>query len=123
SEPCSGNNGPVVRLIRPKTGARFNVKLPIAVTASGKSPVWDITLYDDGHLIRNFYVHDGLPTLRGSMVWFGGHLLRPGKHTLTAKAIDMRNNVSYTSVTIVHAVPKPHKRRRKAHGGSTHKHG
>jgi hypothetical protein len=119
SEPCSGNNGPVVRLIRPKTGARYSFTLPIAVTASGKSPVWDITLYGDGHLIRNFYVHDGLPTLTGSMVWFGAHLLRPGRHKLTAKAIDMRNNVSYTSVTIVHAggARKHHGRRgRRKHG-------
>jgi hypothetical protein len=120
TEPCGGNNGPVVRLIRPKTGVRYTYTLPIAVTASGKSPVWDITLYGDGHLIRNFYVHDGLPTLRGSMVWFGAHLLRPGKHTLTAKAIDMRNNVTYVSVTIVHAAPKPHKRHGKAHGGRKH---
>jgi hypothetical protein len=116
SEPCGGNNGPVVRLIRPKTGARYRFTLPISVTASGKSPVWDITLYGDGHLIRNFYVHDGLPTLRGSMVWFGAHLLGPGRHTLTAKAIDMRNNVSYTSVTIVHAGGARKHHGRRKHG-------
>jgi hypothetical protein len=124
TESCSGNvNGPVVRLIRPKTGVRYSKNLPIAVTASGKSPVWDITLYDDGHLIRNFYVHDGLPTLNGSMVWSGARRLKPGKHKLTAKAIDMRNNVDYTSITIVRAGGKAHKRRGKRRHGSPHKHG
>lgn len=124
SESCSGNaNGPVVRLIRPKTGVRYSNTLPISVTASGKSPVWDITLYDDGHLIRNFYVHDGLPTLNGNMVWSGARRLKPGKHKLTAKAIDVRNNVNYASVTIVRAPAKRHRHRGKAHSGSPHKHG
>lgn len=124
TESCSGNtNGPTVRLIRPKTGVRYSSNLPIAVTASGKSPVWDITLYDDGHLIRNFYVHDGLPTLTGSMIWSGARKLKPGRHQLTAKAIDMRNNVNYASITIVRATSKPHKHRSKGHHGSTHKHG
>jgi hypothetical protein len=123
TEPCTGNaGGPVVRLIRPKTGARYSFTLPISVTASGRSPVWDITLYDDGHLIRNFYVHDGLPTLNGSMVWFGARLLAPGRHTLTAKAIDMRNDVSYASVTIVRTGAQPHRHGRGRHHGFSHKH-
>lgn len=125
SEPCTGNaGGPTVKLIRPKTGVRYSSMLPIAVTASGKSPVWDITLYGDGHLIRNFYVHDGLPTLKGSMVWSGARLLKPGRHTLSAKAIDMRNNTTYTSVTIVRAGAQPHKHGKRHHGrGASHKHG
>jgi hypothetical protein len=124
TESCSGNtNGPVVRLIRPKTGVRYSSNLPIAVTASGKSPVWDITLYEDGHLIRNFYVHDGLPTLKGSMIWSGARKLKPGRHRLTAKAIDMRNNVNYTSITIVRTKPKPRKHRGRPKTGSPHKHG
>lgn len=123
SEPCTGNaGGPTVRLVRPKTGTRYSFTLPIAVTASGKSPVWDITLYGDGRLIRNFYVHDGLPTLSGSMVWSGAHRLKPGRHTLTAKAIDMRNDTSYASITIVKTGPKPRKHRGKRRNRS-HKHG
>jgi hypothetical protein len=123
TEPCTGNaGGPTVRLIRPKTGARYSNTLPISVTASGKSPVWDITLYDDGHLIRNFYIHDGLPTLRGNMVWFGARLLKPGRHTLTAKAIDMRNDASYASVTIVRTAPRQHRHGRGRHRGSSHDH-
>lgn len=127
SEPCATQNGPVVRLIRPKTGVRYTNTLPISVTASGKNPVWDITLYDDGHVIRNFYVHDGLPTLSGSMTWYGARLLKPGRHKLTAKAIDTRNDVTYTSVTIVRAGVKRHHKHHKQHGkrhhGSSHKHG
>ena len=89
TESCSGNtNGPPVRLIRPKTGVRYSSNLPIAVSASGKSPVWDITLYEDGHLIRNFYVHDGLPTLTGSMIWSGARKLKPGRHNLTEPAME-----------------------------------
>ena len=125
SEPCTGTmGGPTVRLIRPKTGVRYSNNLPIAVTASGKSPVWDITLYGDGRLIRNFYVHDGLPTLNGSMIWSGARRLKPGRHTLTAKAIDMRNNVDYASVTIVRKGATPHgKRGKHRRHGVSHKHG
>jgi hypothetical protein len=115
TEKC-GIPGPSVRLLRPKTGTRYTNTLPISVTASGNYPVYLISLYDDGHIIRNFYVHDGLPTLRGHMVWYGARLLKPGKHRLTARAIDMRNNVGTTSITIVRAVAKRHKRHGKHHG-------
>lgn len=112
SEMC-GIPGPAVRLVRPKTGIRYTNTLPISVTASGNYPVYLISLYDDGHIIRSFYVHNGLPTLSGSMVWHGARLLKPGRHRLTAKAIDTRNNVGTTTITIVRAGGKSHKRHRK----------
>jgi hypothetical protein len=115
SEAC-GVPGPTVRLVQPKTGTRYSRTLPITVTASSPSPVYMISLYGDGRLIRNFYVHDGLPTLRGSMVWFGARLLGAGRHRLTARAIDMRNKVGSTTITIVHAVAHRRHRRRRAHG-------
>lgn len=94
--------GPTVKLLRPKTGVRYSGSLPISVTASSRSPVYEISLFWDGHLIRNFYVHDGLPTLSGHMKWFGARFISPGRHRLTATAIDMRNNVGSTSIAIVH---------------------
>jgi len=115
TEEC-GTPAPTVKLLRPRTGVRYASTLPIAVSATGRYPVYMISLYDDGHLIRNFYIHDGLPTLRGSMVWFGARLLRPGRHRLTAKAIDMRNNVGTTTITIIHAIPRRHGKRRHGHG-------
>jgi hypothetical protein len=50
------------------------------------------------------------------MIWYGARLLKPGKHTLTAKAFDERNNTSTTTITIIRAVkPKKHKRFRHSH--------
>jgi hypothetical protein len=99
TEQCGAQQGPAIKLTSPKTGARYTVG------------VYQISLYHDGHLIRSFYVHGGTPTLSGHMVWYGARLLSPGKHMLTAKAIDERNNTSTTSITIVRgANPKKHKK-------------
>jgi hypothetical protein len=113
--------GPAVKLVRPKTGVRYTNTLPISVTASDPYPVYMISLFDDGHIIRNFYIHGGLHTLSGHMVWYGARLLKPGKHRLTAKAIDIRNNVSSTSIVIVRAGKHPGRHRR--HRAGSHKHG
>ncbi len=125
TEPCQNRGGPVVKLVRPKTGARYTNTLPIAVTASDSWGVYEISLYDDGHAIRNFYVHGGAPTLNGHMVWYGARLLKPGRHVLTARAFDERNNSNATSITIVRGVaPKKHAHGRR--GGKRpkpHKHG
>ena len=116
SEECGGQQGPAVKLTSPKTGVRYSNTLPISVTASDSAKVYQISLYEEGHIIRSFFVHGGLTTLSGHMVWYGARLLKPGKHTLTAKAIDERNNTSTTSITIVRmAKPKKHKRHRHKH--------
>ncbi len=116
SEQCGGQQGPTVKLTSPKTGVRYSNTLPISVTASDSAKVYQISLYDEGHIIRSFYVHGGMPTLSGHMVWYGARLLSPGKHTLTAKAFDERNNTSTTSITIVRtAKSKKHKHRRHKH--------
>ncbi len=116
TEACGAQQGPTVKLISPKTGARYSNTLPISVTASDSARVYQISLYDEGHIIRSFYVHGGMPTLSGHMVWYGARLLKPGKHTLTAKAFDERNNTSTTSITIIRtAKPKKHKGRRRKH--------
>jgi hypothetical protein len=116
SEQCGGQQGPSIKLTSPKTGVRYTNTLPISVTASDSARVYQISLYDEGHIIRSFFVHGGMPTLSGHMVWYGARLLKPGKHTLTAKAFDERNNTSTTSITIIRAVkPKKHKRRRHKH--------
>jgi hypothetical protein len=116
TESCGGGGGPVVELVRPKTGVRYTNTLPISVTASDSVGVYEISLFNDGHLIRNFYVHGGTPMLSGQMVWFGARLLSLGKHTLTAKAFDERNNTSTASITIVRApMPKKHKHRKHKH--------
>jgi hypothetical protein len=108
TEPCGGQQGPVVKLTSPKAGVRYTNTLPIAVSASDSARVYQISLYHDGHIIRSFFVHGGTTTLSGHMVWYGARLLSPGKHTLTAQAFDERNNTSTTSITIVRGgKPKP----------------
>jgi hypothetical protein len=112
SEECGdAQQGPTVKLVSPRSGARYSNTLPIAVTASdSKSLVYQISLYQEGHIIRSFYVHGGTTKLSGHMVWYGARLLSPGKHTLTAKAFDERNHISSTSIVIVRAgKPKKHK--------------
>lgn len=116
SEECgNAQQGPTVKLVSPKPGARYSNTLPITVTASDNSAkVYQISLYQEGHVIRSFYVHGGVPTLSGHMVWYGARLLKPGKHTLMAKAFDERNNVASTSIVIVRAgKPRKHKHRHK----------
>lgn len=114
TEPCGGaQQGPSVQLTSPKTGARYTNTLPITVSASDRVGVYQISLYGDQHIIRSFYVHGGTTTLSGHMVWYGARLLKPGKHTLMAKAFDERNNTATTSITIIRgAKPKKHKRHR-----------
>jgi Cellulase (glycosyl hydrolase family 5) len=112
TEPCVSQQGPAVTLTSPKTGVRYTNTLPIAVTASDNLGIYQISLYEDGHIIRSFYVHGGTPTLSGHMVWYGARLLKPGKHKLTAEAFDERNNSGATSITIVRAAKaKKHKHR------------
>ncbi|HXP99320.1 MAG TPA: Ig-like domain-containing protein, partial [Solirubrobacteraceae bacterium] len=115
-EECgNAQQGPTVKLVSPKPGARYSNTLPITVTASDNSAkVYQISLYQEGHVIRSFYVHGGVPTLSGHMVWYGARLLKPGKHTLMAKAFDERNNVASTSIMIIRAgKPRKHKHRHK----------
>jgi hypothetical protein len=116
SETCGGAQGPSIKLTSPKTGVRYTNTLPITVSASDSLGVYQISLYGDHHIIRSFYVHGGLSTLSGHMVWYGARLLKPGKHTLMAEAFDERNNTSTTSITIIRkAKPKKHKRHRRKH--------
>lgn len=108
---CGSSQGPTIRLLSPKTGAHYTNTLPITVTASDSARVYEISLFDDGHIIRNFYVHGGVPTLSGHMVWYGARLLKPGKYRLTAKAIDEKNNTSSTSIVVVRVA----KQRKRSH--------
>ncbi len=111
TEQCGAQQGPQIKLTSPRTGVRYSNTLPISVTASDNVGVYQISLYDDHHIIRSFYVHGGLSTLSGHMVWYGARLLKPGKHTLMAEAFDERNNTSTTSITIIRAgKPKKHKK-------------
>ena len=117
TEPCGGSQqGPSISLTSPKAGVRYTNTLPITVSASDKVGVYQISLYSDRHIIRSFYVHGGMATLSGHMVWYGARLLKPGRHTLMAEAFDERNNTATTSITIIRGVThKKHKhpRRRK----------
>jgi hypothetical protein len=124
TEQCGGQQGPAVKLMSPKTGVRYANTLPISVSASDSVGIYQISLYEDGHIIRSFYVHGGVPTLSGHMVWYGARLLKPGKHELTAKAFDERNNIASTSIMIVRvAKPKKHKRRRGGRHQTSRKRG
>jgi hypothetical protein len=117
TEQCGGQQGPAIKLTSPKTGVRYTNTLPITVSASDSVGVYQISLYHDGHIIRNFYVHGGTTTLNGHMVWYGARLLSPGRHTLTARAFDERNNTSTTSIMIVRG--GKHKKH-KHHRGAKH---
>jgi hypothetical protein len=124
TEACGAERGPVVTLVRPKMGVRYTNTLPIAVTATDSARVYEISLFGDGHLIRNFYVHGGLPTLSGQMVWYGARLLKPGKHVLTARAYNELNNAGSTSITIVRGVAhKKHKHHAHRKGPKSPKYG
>jgi hypothetical protein len=114
SEPCGGQGGPSISLTSPKTGVRYTNTLPISVSASDHVGVYQISLYGDGRIIRSFYVHGGTATLSGHMVWYGARLLKPGRHKLTAKAFDERNNTATTSIMIVRTGKKKHKRHPRA---------
>ncbi len=117
TEQCGAQQGPTVKLLSPKAGVRYTNTLPITVTASDSARVYEISLYDDGHIIRNFYVHGGATTLNGSMVWYGARLLKPGKHKLTAEAIDEQNNTATTSIMVIRATtPKTRSLRRHRRG-------
>lgn len=111
TEPCGGSQGPSIKLTSPRTGVRYTNTLPITVSASDRVGVYQISLYDDHHIIRSFYIHGGTTTLSGHMVWYGARLLKPGRHTLTAEAFDERNNTSTTSIMIIRG-PKSKKHRR-----------
>jgi hypothetical protein len=121
TETCGGSQGPAIQLKSPKTGVRYTNTLPITVSASDSVGIYEITLYDDGHIIRNFSAHPAVSSLSGHMTWYGARLLTVGKHILTAKAIDLRNNTSSTSITIVRAKTPPkhkhkkHKKHKKRH--------
>jgi hypothetical protein len=121
TEPCGGQQGPAIQLTSPKTGVHYTNTLPITVSASDSARVYQISLYHDGHIIRSFFVHGGTTTLSGHMVWYGARLLSPGKHTLTARAFDERNNSSATSIMIVRGGKyKKHKKHKKRRGGKKH---
>ncbi|HTB50404.1 MAG TPA: Ig-like domain-containing protein [Solirubrobacteraceae bacterium] len=116
SEQCGAQQGPSIKLTSPKAGVRYSNTLPITVTASDSAKVYQISLYHEGHIIRSFYVHGGMTTLSGHMVWYGARLLKPGRHTLTAKAFDERNNTSTMSITIIRAAkPKKHRQHPRKH--------
>jgi Cellulase (glycosyl hydrolase family 5) len=119
---CGASQGPAIKLLSPKSGVRYTNTLPIVVTASDSSRVYEISLFDDGHIIRNFYVHGGTTTLSGHMVWYGARLLKPGKHKLTAEAIDEQNNTSSTSIVIVRAPTAGKSSRGGHHGGKASRH-
>lgn len=119
NEQCGGQDGPAIKLTSPKTGVRYTNTLPITVSASDRVGVYQISLYHDGHIIRSFFVHGGTPTLSGHMVWYGARLLSPGKHTLTARAFDERNNTSTTSIMIIRG-PKAKKHKHKRHHRGKH---
>jgi hypothetical protein len=113
TEPCGSQQGPTIKLMSPRTGVRYSNTLPITVSASDSVGVYQISLYDDRHIIRSFYIHGGTSTLSGHMVWYGARLLSPGKHKLTAEAFDERNNTATTSITIIRVSKPKHKHRRR----------
>jgi hypothetical protein len=114
-ESCGGAQGPSIKLTSPRTGVRYTNTLPITVSASDKLGVYQISLYSDHHIIRSFYVHGGISTLSGHMIWYGARLLKPGRHTLMAEAYDERNNTSTTSITIIRGKTPKKKHKRHHH--------
>jgi polysaccharide biosynthesis protein PslG len=116
TEPCGNFNGPTITLVHPKRNAHYTGTLPITVRASDPFGVHQISLYDDGRIIRNFTAHPAVPTLTGRMVWWGAWKIRPGRHVLTVKAEDEKGNATTASFVIYHGVAhRRHNKRRRPH--------
>lgn len=119
TEPCGNFNGPTIELLHPKPNAHYTGTLPITVSSSDPFGVHQISLYDDGHIIRNFTAHPDVPTLKGSMVWWGAWKISHGRHVLTIVATDAKNNSTSRSYVIYHDAGKPSGKRQR-HGGGNH---
>jgi hypothetical protein len=115
TEPCGNFTGPKITVSSPANDTTYSGPLPISVSASSSAGVFRIRLEIDGKLIRN-YDGNSFPTkLTGALDWQGAKHIHYGKNTLTFLAYDKQNNISRTSIEIVHARPKTGKRvKRKA---------
>lgn len=119
---CGDFAGPKITLQAPSDGARYRGILHFKALASDPVGIRHISLYYDGHLIRNwvpyFHTHTYPQSTVAEMGWFGAMKISPGVHKMTVFAIDKLENTSTIHFSIVHLGEHPrghHRRRRHKH--------
>jgi hypothetical protein len=116
---CGHFEGPKITLQTPHEDQRYSGILPFKAVASDPVGIRHVSLYWDGHLVRNWvpylFTHTYPTSTVAEMHWFGASKISPGKHTLTILAIDKLENVSTVHMTIVHVMAHPRRRGHRPH--------
>ncbi len=113
---CGHFSGPTITLKTPHENQRYSGILPFKAVASDPVGIRHVSLYWDGHLVRNWvpylFTHTYPISTVAEMRWSGASKISPGKHVLTILAKDKLENVSTVHMTIVHVGARPHRKRR-----------
>jgi Cellulase (glycosyl hydrolase family 5)/Bacterial Ig domain len=120
TDSCGDFSGPTISLRSPAPNLRYHGPLPIVVNASDSLGVNRITLFYDGHKIRNFTDSATPQSLSGRIVWQGAKHLSIGRHTLTIFAIDKLGNTATTSQLFVHTSEHKRVRKHRHHAKARH---
>jgi Cellulase (glycosyl hydrolase family 5) len=115
SGPCGNFSGPQLTLLAPKPNLRFNGPLLIKVAANSTYGVPRITIFYDGKRIRNFTSKAKPAQLSGQINWMGAKHLKPGRHTISAVALDPMGNQTSTSVVVYRVASSSRHHRRHKH--------
>jgi hypothetical protein len=121
SGSCGDFAGPKITLVTPTEGQRYKGKLRIRAVASDPAGIRHVSLYYDGHLVRNWvpylFTHTYPQSTVAEMRWFGAMKIATGRHELTIVAKDRLENISTAHLSIVHLSERPHRRHRHRHHG------
>jgi hypothetical protein len=103
SGPCGNFAAPVIKILRPTPGQRYNGPLTIAVAASSPANgVREITIQLSRHS-RVHFVSKGFPAkFRGSVAWQAAKSIKLGPHTIKVIVTDKLGNVSKMAIRVVH---------------------
>jgi Cellulase (glycosyl hydrolase family 5)/Bacterial Ig domain len=114
---CGDFAGPKIELVTPTEGERYTGRLKIKVLAADPVGIRHVSLYYDGHLVRNwvpyFYTHTYPQSTVAEMRWLGATKIALGRHELTIVAKDRLENTSTAHLMIVHLAE--HRRRHRGH--------
>jgi hypothetical protein len=110
---CGDFAGPKITLVTPTDDQRYTGRLKVKAIASDPVGIRHISLYYDGHLVRNWvpylFTHTYPQSTVAEMRWFGAMKLPPGHYQLTILAKDRLENVSTVHLTIVHLTEHRHR--------------
>jgi hypothetical protein len=114
---CGDFAGPTIKLVTPTEGERYTGRLKIKVVAADPVGIRHVSLYYDGHLVRNwvpyFYTHTYPQSTVAEMRWLGATKIALGHHELTIVAKDRLENISTAHLMIVHLAE--HRRHHRRH--------